>query len=281
MSANIGDDNFPANDGNKRSALILENEILLMKLNAEFGAEIFFPDKRLPPEVENHFLRSVYSIESNTRSGLPKQTVFQKIGEPDFPDESSLDNAALEEAFQDLTDLLYAHRIVLDTLAEYSDRTLYNFIIKELFVFIVEDWNNADCYCHFCYEEFHPNHEYDLRESTTQFAENVIGQRLSPEFHQLHNPIRTSAFNFISADMAYQQIVESYKEFTRLELSTFVITEVCIQDQIAMVHFLIEYDAGFKTEVLKISGAGRLDFLLQDGYWFISALQFPGIFVGP
>jgi hypothetical protein len=148
------------NDDRSRDSIILENEILMMKLSAEFGARIFLPDDRVAPEIENHFLRSVYAFEkSSAAAASASDTISSRVGKVDWLPEKDLDDIEVSSALKRLMAVLYKNKIVLDTLAEYPDRVIYKFITTEFLNIAVDGIGQEDCYFHFCYEDFHPNYE--------------------------------------------------------------------------------------------------------------------------
>ena len=77
--------NMPGN-GELNPNFDLENELLILKLKAEFGSETYFPeDDIFPPELKNEWLQSVYEFESAYNSGdIAEITVYEKIGSPHF-----------------------------------------------------------------------------------------------------------------------------------------------------------------------------------------------------
>ncbi len=48
--------------------LPIENELLMLKLKAEFGAECTTGSNDIPPVIVNEFLKSVYEFEQKFRS---------------------------------------------------------------------------------------------------------------------------------------------------------------------------------------------------------------------
>ena len=62
--------------------LPIENELLILKLKAEFGAECTTGDEEIPPAIVNEFLRSVYEFERKFREPRKMVRIFDKIGQP-------------------------------------------------------------------------------------------------------------------------------------------------------------------------------------------------------
>ena len=266
------------NSDRSRSSLILENEILLMKLNAEFGARVFLPEHRVAPEIENHFLKTVYAFEQNAAAGRNREIIFNRLGSPEFPDEASLDEEQISQYLNKLLNELYNHKIVLDTLAEYPDRVLYRFITTEFFHVEIDAPEETDCYLHFCYEDYYPNHDFDLRQASQYFTTYVMDQiRVVPQ-NGLYTRIRTSSGLMIGYKEAIRIIEASCAEFLTRRLLKFEVTEIEIRDEVAFVGFQISYEVRVDAdEKLLISGEGNFEFIYADDIWWISYLRFPGL----
>jgi hypothetical protein len=266
--------------GQSRSTFILENEILLMKLNAEFGAHIFLPEQRVDPAIENHFLRSVYDFERNAAAGREREIIFKMIGEPLYPDGKMLNDEEVSKYLDLALDLLYQHKIVLDTLAEYPDRQLYSFIITEFFQMEIDLPAIGDCYMHFCYEDFYPNHNYDLRQATRYFVNFIIDDLSLVPQNGLYSRVRTSSGLLIGYKEAAIVISASRAEFSSLNLRRLNIREVLIVENVAFVGFEVEY-SGLLPDggSIEVKGDGQFEFVYSDEIWWISFLKFPGIVI--
>jgi len=276
MSGEIPED---PNDGSI-SSIILENEILMMKLNAEFGARIFLPENRVAPEVENHFLRSVYEFEKNYATDHNRTTVFEKTGKPEFPPESTLGDEALSLQLDKLLKLMYEHKIVLDTLAEYPDRVLYRFITEEFLPMEVDSPSDTDCYLHFCYEDFYPNHEQDLKQATRYFAGFVIDDISIVPQSGFYTRVRTSSGLLIGYKEAISVVRASCGEFVHLSLRKLEVLCVAILEESAFVEFEVAYTGHLPDgENMLIEGVGQLEFIYSDDIWWVCALRFPGIVI--
>ena len=280
MNLSNGDPRKDDNNEHSRNTIILENEILLMKLNAEFGAQIFLPEQRVDPEIENHFLRSVYDFEKNAASGRERETIYKIIGEPVYPDEAQMDEEQVSKQLDAVLDLMYQYKIVLDTLAEYPDRLLYRFITKEFFQMEIDLPGGSDCYMHLCYEDFYPNHDHDLRQATRYFVNFIIDDLSLVPQDGLYTRVRTSSGLIIGYKEAVSVIRASRTEFSSLNLHQLNIREVLILEDAAFVEFEVEY-AGVLADggSIEVKGEGQLEFVYSDEIWWISFLKFPGIVI--
>jgi hypothetical protein len=277
---------FPENEqspgsGNPSMAsLIIENEILMMKLNAEFGAAIFLPDERVSPEIENHFLRSVYEFEQKVASGVKAETIFERIGRPALVPETLLDSRQIQVELNKIIDLLLKHRIVLDVLATYPRRVIYRFLTQEFLNLRLEGIGDDDCMMHFCYEDFHPNHDFDLRQAARYFAAYFTDEIVLVPQNGLYTTFTTSAGLTIGYKEAIAVIQASMSEFEDRRLTRFDIRQVKIAGSHATVSFCTAYEGILAGgEIVLVEGQGKFDFVYSEEIWWITSLVFPGIVI--
>src|SRR6187399_378146 len=148
-----------------------ENELLKMKLTAEFGMQS--GDSSLDDETENEWLNYLYQFEKSY-SEAKRIKVYDFIGRPAFKEISCLNKDEIENELNRLLDVMHQNNISLDCLTDYDDEIIYKFITEELFEEETDDMRiNGMMHC-FIYEEFHPNHEYDLRCLGKEFYENFF-----------------------------------------------------------------------------------------------------------
>jgi hypothetical protein len=162
--------------------------------------------------------------------------------------------------------ILNNNQIVLDTLCKVDDRELYRFITEELFYHETDNMKMPGWVTHFTYEEFHPNHEYDLRRSCTEFLESFLNH--GNDYFNIHltkeaeaNPWFT---NFRNAFKSFQ--------INQLEVSHIEFDEVR-----AVVRFNIRFDAIIEGSNLKetFAGEGEMSFVFQYDYWYINEINLP------
>jgi hypothetical protein len=158
--------NFESADPEK---LHLENELLKLKLQAELGAQFgTMSGVALPPEIEKQFLEQVLAFHKHIEDNPPVPMRIH-LGNPDFKPAAELSERALELAWDKVCDMLEEKQYRVDFLAEYPLAVKYDFIINELFDSETEVPMFEGQYICFIYEEFHPNHDYDIRRRTEEF----------------------------------------------------------------------------------------------------------------
>jgi len=137
-----------------------ENEFLKLKMMAEFGGE-FFSDSPVPPEVENMFLKQIQKIQ-RAHAQAETITIFELIGEPEFPPVKSLGKKEVKKQLKTLLATLEKKKITLNFYPTVPLEELYRFITEELFLHKVENMKLKGWRLHFNYEDFYPNPEMDI-----------------------------------------------------------------------------------------------------------------------
>lgn len=166
-----------------------ENELLRLKLKLEHGMEMS-DTSGLSAQTENQWLNNVYNFEQQFKSAK-KATVYEVIGRPAFKKLEELSVKEVTVALRQLLSCMEEKGVALDCSCQYEDALIYKFITEELFNFEMDDISVEGMTHHFIYEEFHPNHDYDLRRHAKEFIENLLTRKWNPEFdvYTLNNTV--------------------------------------------------------------------------------------------
>jgi hypothetical protein len=263
--------------------LPLENELLMLKLKAEFGAECTTGTDEIPPSVVNEFLRSVYEFERKFREPRPMVRIYEKIGQPFFRGSGELGDRRLSAELKRLLIILKAHGIELDVMGEYPDRVIYRFITEELFQYSMEDLVIPGFIHHFCYEDFHPNHELDIRQRAVEFLSQWFGKQINEFSWQLADPfVHPDSRQFAKRTVLkkIQAIFDSYSSFYNCE---YLISKLefewseAMQNGKAFVEGRVRYDAKLESgEVQHVEGSFELYLANAGNWWSIFYFVFPG-----
>jgi hypothetical protein len=245
-----------------------ENEFKKIKLSIEHGATFFNKDNsNLPPEIESQFLDYITNFE-NAYQNTKEITVFEKLEKPEYKRESTLSDNEITIELEKIQLLMQNHGIRLDVLADYDeqDRLTYTFITEELFEHKINDINIPGMQSCFIYEEFHPNHEYDLKRDTEDFLRIFLDKK-NNFYKKNHN---TEATNHI----ALNNFRSLFKKF---KMKFFEISAITFNEQDAIVKFNIDFWAKIKGTDSKIfySGDGNITFKQENGYWYIREVNLP------
>jgi len=251
--------------------LKMDNDILKAKLSAEFGMSK--TESVLDDEIENQWLNYIYNFETMSKDA-GSISVYEFINKPEFKTIDKLNKEEISSELDRLFKIMEENGIALDTLCDYDDEVIYKFITEELFR---EETNNIRIegmrHC-FIYEEFHPNHEFDLKSSVDDFIHALFEKRWDKEFSKfiLHEKIKfrnnvyerdTFADNIINFQDAYVDAEIISKEILNTEFDT--------EKGEAEVKGFISYIANSENH----SGDFRIRFIYEYGIWLINGVMFP------
>jgi hypothetical protein len=156
-------DNEPLHEDPEKN-LRIENEILHMKLRAEFGG-FCSGSSNLPPELENEFLKSVLEFERKYKD-VEFVPMAELIGNPPLKKAEDLSDQAIIMELERLRTLLKSKQIVVSFMRGRDARFQYRFITEELMHQETENIVMPGLIKYFVYEEFHPDHELTIRDRT-------------------------------------------------------------------------------------------------------------------
>ena len=260
--------------------LRMENELLKLKLQAQFGATLG-EGGNLPPDIENEFLKNVYAFEQNLGDYKPIK-VFELLGKPDFPKAINLDDDSLKREYDRLMELMEKKSMAVDFIRSRNERFMYQFITEELFDHETDN-SMPGMTKHFIYEEFHADHELDIRNRMDDFLRDWFRKE----------------FNEFSSELGYQFILANGQTLTREETLTkiqnlfdcytsFTNCQMALQEikfqwndetQTGMGHAEggVRYDAVLESgETVHFEGPFKLYLSNEDGWWSVCYFVFPG-----
>ena len=245
-----------------------ENEFKKLKLNLEYGA--IFPDKmsnNLPPELEAMFLDSVMNFEK-VYQNVKQISVYKKMGEPEFKSQFTLSDIEITIELNRILDLMNQNGLDLSVLSDYDDedRLIYSFITEELFLHEINDINVPGMISNFVYEEFHPNHGYDLKRETEDFLKMFFDTK--DDFYD----------NYHSKDASNHAGLNNFRSlFHEFQMTFFHFQEIAFDEKNAIVRFKIDFWAknDGKDSKISYSGDGSMTFEYEYGYWYLREVTLP------
>jgi hypothetical protein len=263
--------------------LPIENELLILKLKAEFGAECSARYENMPPDLVNQFLRSVYDFENNLCKERPFIRLFEKLGRPCFKRADSIADADIKNELATLNKLLGQHSIVLDVLGEYPDRQIYKFITEE-FIHEEIDIPEIDGYTlHYCYEDFHPNYELEIRQRSMEFLLQWFSRQLGEYSWQLADPFIHPDGREFPKNIVLKRIRNVFDAYVQYTDCSYLVKEIQFEWNDAKQHGrgvvkgLVKYDAHTESGE-RINYEGPFEFYLSNSgtWWSIFYFVFPG-----
>ena len=167
--------------------------------------------------------------------------------------------------------------MALDCGCDYERAVIYKFITEELFEHEMDNISVSGMVTHFIYEEFHPNHEQDLKRYTDELVGILFRKRwdrFDSHCFAQEGSIQGSGIQQRRDRSNRQNLQEAHRAF-QVEQFEFQDLSFDMDKQQAEVHGLIRYTAlgnGNRTH----GGTCKVNFAFQWGFWYISGFRFPG-----
>jgi hypothetical protein len=263
--------------------LRLQNDFLKMKMMAESGA-IFGGAGDLPSEIENQFLKNVMEFEKEN-SIANNRSIYQILGNPEFKDEKNLDGEKFKKEFDKLMELLKSNNINVEFNRERNDRFKYNFITKELFQHTTSFVPVKGMSTYFLYEEFHPDHEMEIKDLTNLFLEDFLERKLNENTHYINNHFLEPDGNMVSLEELIKRFQSLYEAVPVFENTSFNIEKIDFElkesegqpSGMGFSEGVINYDLIFRDGQRKvINGPFKIYFSREWDCWSICFFYLAG-----
>lgn len=263
--------------------LRMQNDFLKMKMMAESGAW-FGGEGGMPADIENQFLKNVMEFEKVNAEG-PSRTIYDLLDKPDFEDEKDLDDEKFKAAFSRLNRLLEDHGVDVGFRRERDDRFKYNFITKELFEHQTTFMPVKGMITGFLYEEFHPDHEWDITNLTNHFLNDFLERKLDVDTYYINEQIIHPEGKLISREDIIKRFFSMYEAIPAFENPSFIIENQdfelhendTVQTGMGFSEGTIQYDLIFRDgERKKIKGPFKIYFSLEWDCWSICFFYLAG-----
>ncbi len=258
--------NNPGDNEDEIEKLRMENELKKAKLMLEHGA-IFSESEegKISPEIENEFLKNIEEFERSFHN-TEQITLYDFIHRPEYILVDEIPDSAIGAELAKLMNALQENDINLDTLCEVKDRELYRFITEELFPHEIDNIRIPGMRTCFIYEEFHPNHEYDIRNHCTDGIKAYLNKE---------NDFYTT---FFTQKAESDPWLKHFRDaFTSFSIEQFGITDLSFDEENAMVSFTIDFTASIEgsSEKQHYQGNGTIELVYWYDFWCIEKIHFP------
>lgn len=254
---------------NENDQLRAENEEKKKKLEEEFGTGHWSQpeDSELPPEIDGMFLDHIMEFEKGWKDAK-MIFIYDLLKKPDYRGVNELNDTEVTEELNRLMENLNYHQISLETLCDVDDRELYRFITEELFGEEKEDVNIPGMMSCYTYEDFHPNHSYDIERHSTDFIRTYLDKSSEFYSHELSSEASKLTWHSHFRDA-----------FSSFELRKFEIINLQFDLKTALAKLDFDCDFVAKVEgsndILKFTGKGILHFVYQWDFWYVDSVEFP------
>lgn len=267
-------------------AMRLENDIMKLKLQAEFGAQFDEISNDVSPEMEQQFLKQVYDFEKAWEQ-QEITTVGKLLGSPCFKKLSEIPPEDLASEWQSVLDIYNEKGISVDFNNDYPVAVKYRFATEELPNHETMFVDMPGMMLGFIYEEFHPNYASDMEEKVRTFLEGWFERDVtkcasvvSKEFI-LDNGVMLSQKRFI------EKLTQVFESFESFDESEFFIAETSYDKQevegeeqnlaLGYVEGAIRWKAVMENgESIPYAGPFKFYFECSYNWWTIMYFQLPG-----
>lgn len=270
---NSADDATDPDDDLKAS-----NELIKLKLELEHGMQLQ-DISALSPEMENQWLNQIYNFERQHRDA-PRIKLYDFIGRPTFLKLDSMTGGQVKKELKRLLFLLEEKDIVLDCCCKYADSVIYQFLTEELFEHEMDSFSMAGMMHHFIYEEFHPNHDFDLRRYAKYFIDNIFNEKWDEQWskHSLAESICFCGKEHTRASIS--SIILTFQEAhinLKVEESNIENVTFDLNNNKGTVELLLAYKA-YPTlgKARLVKGKSSIQFVRHYDWWSVSGFNFPG-----
>lgn len=261
------------------SELNFENELRKAKLQLEKGAHIHSSGD-IPPELESLFLDHIEKFDKAYRNAKPI-SVFEKIGNPRVKPVDKITENGIKKELNSLIKKMARKGIMVESVCQVEEREMYRFITEELFLHKMNNIPMKGMMTHFTYEEFHPNHEYDVKSGTEDFIREILSGTEKLESFHLGKKFKTSSGKIIPDTKALEKINFIRSFYSKFEIDRLLITRVDLDPKkaVAKAFFELEYTVTIdgSKEKQTFSGKGNAVLKKKWDYWSIYQFEMPGI----
>lgn len=258
--------------------LVAENNLLKVKLQLEYGMQMENLST-LSPDVENQWLKSVYAFEQQFKEAR-RIKLYDRIGRPKFRKWDTLSPAETSSELERLRVLMENHGVELDCICKYDDAIIYKFLTEELFDHEMDDMHVPGMTYHLIYEEFHPNHDYDLRGQAEHFIKGIFSRHWDEEFdnHILAREVLLADRNFNRAGIS-AAIITFQEAHQPLVIENFDIDQVVIDAGLknaAVTGSISVSGMRLPDDAIRYEGRCTVNFVRDNDYWYIREFCIPG-----
>lgn len=245
-------------DEDDNQSLSTENEILKLKMQAQYGGIFGTMSDGLTPELENEFLQNVMKFEEqwNNRRMI---SVYELIGRPSYRPLSELKEDEVKPEIIRLVEQMKKYHVELHVRGKYKAEVIYQFITDELFQHETEDMQQTGMITHFSYEEFHPNHQLDIQELTMDFLKNWFEQSFD------ENTMLLSDQLFLLTDRTMPPVLLKKEEVVARIKKVFDSYQKFDDCKFALINFDVQWDEANNRGMGFSEGGVKYNAVLENG----------------
>ncbi len=253
----------------KVNLLRIENELKEKMLKQEFCAKYFTSrdSSECQLDLEKCFLKYIEHCEKELEE-IESRTVHEIIGNISFVKGKDIPDSDICHELEQLINTLNKNNIYIETLFDIEAKVLYNFITEELLKHEIFAIKGEGFNWHFVYEDFHPNHAYNIRINCEDFILSFL--ETNNENYK----------TYLLFDSGYNKKLFSFKNaFDSFDLKRLDIENIGFDKTLGLVEFSADIYGTFDNtcEAQRFYGKGSMALVCEDGFWYVYWVKFPGV----
>ena len=253
-----------------------ENEMELLRLNLEYGAESFI-DEDAPPEVVSMFLQQIRSFEEKFRDGGEMSTVGEALEGLDIPHESDVQEHELEDTIERLLDDYVERGVMIDRPDHLSPREYYIFITQDLMDQPIMSDRPQGFTAGYLYNEIYQDHPDFIEENAAIEIEDILTLEFDYEGFCLAIEVESEG------GIKFFEDVKKEVEVWRSQFESIEKISLDAEDSIKdngsyHLTFDIAYRSKIKGQEAELQkGLCLVKMVLEDRCWRVKSLKMPGL----
>lgn len=223
-------------------------------------------DIEVPPELKSIFLNISMAIE-NELSKYKRVNLYEFIGSPLYQKINELSDDVIDEEFNRIRSILLQHQIEVEARYPVSKHELYRFITEELFLEEVIDFQIPGEFICYQYEEYHPNHLYEIKTQSFMFLIFYFDQSSG------------KYIRFLSREATKQDWHVHFRKAFSFFDPEFTVTDTQYNLDLLEAHADVECDIMAMLEEFHdhvyFKGTGKLHLVYENDFWRVNSFELP------
>ena len=256
-----------------------ENDSLAFKLEVDNTVEKQIHRKKIL-KIDKSLLRNMLNDEVlNVSEGKIK--IHTLIGMPEFLPLAELDDLSLPLFLNKIINLLNQHHITIDFLDTYDLKLQYKFITEELFEKGLRFTDLPEGIAlQFIYEEFHPNHKFDIKQKVEKFIVSWFEQKKDKLAFSISDELISPEGETIKKKDLMFQITQYFNSFSAFKNGVYILHDIQISLKkelgTAYAEGKLTYAAITAAKgTIHLEGKFKIYFRLEYEWWSIYYFSLP------
>lgn len=252
-----------------------ENEMELLRLNLEYGAESYI-DEDAPPEVVRMFLQQIRSFEEKFKDGGEMSTVSEALLGLEVKDPDEILETDLEEEIDNVLDKYLERGIMIDRPDHLTAREYYTFLTSDLLEQPIMTDRPKGFTAGYLYNEIFQDHPDFIVDNAILEIEDILSLEYPYEAFNLTFEVNAEKGPLPFEDIKLS-VIEWRKQFDKIDKIALELEDTLEDGSFYHLTFDIHYKTvdkkGIETDH---KGLCLVQMVLEDRDWRVLSLKMPG-----